>query len=309
MNPIRRALIVTLLAIAACSVTPVARAASVVLVLSEDSSAFNEAAEALTAELRSAGHRAQTLVVPLRADDAAALNNTGLVVSFGTRAAQTVANLAPRSLVLHTLLPRSAYERLPNRGDDTRRVSAVFIDQPTSRQLELLRIALPDWTRVGIVVGRESAELGSRLQSGARDKRLRPVVEYAGEESDLYPALQRLLAEPTVLLAVPDAQLFNNRTISNILLTAYHHRSPVIGFSPAYVKAGALFALYSTPAQIGQQAGEAARVGLATGSLPPPTAPRQFRISTNTYVARSMGITLEDANVLRERLERAENPP
>ena len=118
-----------------------------------------------------------------------------------------------------------------------------------------------------------------------------------------------LSPEPTVLLAVPDTQLFNNRTISNILLTAYHHRSPVIGFSPAYVKAGALFALYSTPAQIGQQAGEAARIGLVSGSLPPATAPRQFRISTNTYVARSLGITLEDANVLRERLERAENPP
>ena len=111
------------------------------------------------------------------------------------------------------------------------------------------------------------------------------------------------------LLAVPDASLFNNRTISNILLTAYHHRSPVIGFSPAYVKAGALLALYSTPTQIGQQAGEVARQGLASGSLPPPAAPRHFRISTNPYVARSLGIGLEDASVLRERLERAEGTP
>lgn len=309
MRLIRRAFVVTLLALLACGVPLHALAASVVLVMSEESAAFSEAAEALTAELRNAGHRPQTLMLPLRAEDAAALGNTGLVVTFGTRAAQTIANLAPRTLILHTLLPRSAYERLPNRGDDTRRVSAVFIDQPASRQIELLRIALPDWPRVGLVVGRESTELGSRLQASARDKRLRPVLEYASEESDLYPALQRMLAEPTVLLAVPDTQLFNNRTISNILLTAYHHRSPVIGFSPAYVKAGALFALYSTPAQIGQQAGEAARIGLTSGSLPPPTAPRQFRISTNTYVARSLGITLEDANVLRERLERAENPP
>jgi signal transduction histidine kinase len=98
------------------------------------------------------------------------------------------------------------------------------------------------------------------------------------------------LAEPGILLAVPDSTVYNNRTISNILLTAYHQRSPVVGFSPAYVKAGALLALYSTPAQVGQQAGEAARLGLATGSLPPPAAPRHFRISTNPYVARSLGI-------------------
>lgn len=286
-----------------------ARAAGVILVLSEESSAFSEAAEALTAELRSAGHRPQTLTVPLRADDAAALSGTPLIVTLGTRAAQAVSSLAPRTLVLHTLLPRSAFEKLPGKGDDSRRMSAVFIDQPAARQIELLRIALPEWSRVALVVGRESSELGARLQASARDKRLRPMLETASGESDLYPALQRMLVEPAVLLAVPDATLFNNRTISNILLTAYHHRSPVIGFSPAYVKAGALLALYSTPAQIGQQAGEVARQGLASGSLPPPAAPRHFRIGTNPYVARSLGIGLEDASVLQERLERAEGGP
>lgn len=286
-----------------------ARAAGVILVLSEESSAFSEAAEALTAELRSAGHRPQTLTVPLRADDAAALSSTPLIVTLGTRAAQAVSGLAPRTLVLHTLLPRSAFEKLSGKGDDSRRTSAVFIDQPASRQLELLRIALPEWSRVALVVGRESSELGARLQASARDKRLRPMLETASGESDLYPALQRMLVEPAVLLAVPDASLFNNRTISNILLTAYHHRSPVIGFSPAYVKAGALLALYSTPAQIGQQAGEVARQGLASGSLQPPAAPRHFRIGTNPYVARSLGISLEDASVLQERLERAEGTP
>lgn len=308
MGLLRSLLVVCLLAIAG-GLTTDAFAASVVLVLSEDSAAFREAAEAASGELRAAGHHTQTLIAPLPPDDATQLANNGVVVTFGTRAAQNVAGLAPRTLVLHTLLPRSAYERLPNRGDDTRRVSAVFIDQPPARQLELLRLALQDWPRIGIIVGHDSNEIGTRLQNAAREKRMRLAVDYVADERDLYTALQRLLAEPTVLLALPDAQLYNNRTISNILLTAYHHRSPVIGFSPAYVKAGALIALYSTPAQIGQQAGEAARIGLASGSLPPPTAPRQFNVSTNTYVARSLGITLEDAGILRDRLERWENPP
>ena len=304
----RRLLLCLLLALAGG--LPIdALAAQVLLLLSEESSAFSEAAEAIGAELRSAGHRTQSLSLPLRADETAALGGNALIITLGTRAAQTVSSLAPRSLVLHTLLPRSAFEKLTARSDDFRRVSAVFIDQPASRQIELLRIALPDWPRVAFVTSRESSDLGQRLVASARDKRLRPVLEQLNDESELYPTLQRVLADPAVLVAVPDATLYNNRTISNILLTAYHQRSPVIGFSPAYVKAGALFALYSTPAQIGQQAGEAARIGLVSGSLPPPTAPRQFRISTNTYVARSLGITLEDANVLRERLERAENPP
>ena len=256
--------------------------------------------------LRSAGHRVQIFPFPLRPEDNNAIASSALLVTLGSRAAQAVSALASHPMLIHTLLPRSAFDKLPVRPEEVRRSSAVFIDQPAARQMELLRIALPDWPRVGLVVGRESSELGARLQASARDKRLRPVLEHATEEGDLYPALQRLLAEPTVLVAVPDATLFNNRTISNILLTAYHHRSPVVGFSAAYVKAGALLALYSTPAQIGQHAGEMARYGLATGSLPAAQYPRYFRVGTNPYVARSLGIPLEDANVLREKLERAE---
>lgn len=304
----RRLLLCLLLALAGG--LPIdALAAQVLLLLSEESSAFSEAAEAIVSELRSAGHRTQSLSLPLRTDESAALTGNALIITLGTRAAQTVSSLAPRSLVLHTLLPRSAFEKLTTRGDDLRRVSAVFIDQPASRQIELLRIALPDWTRAAFVTSRESSELGQRLVASARDKRLRPVLEQLNDESELYPTLQRVLADPAVLVAVPDATLFNNRTISNILLTAYHQRSPVVGFSPAYVKAGALIALYSTPAQIGQQAGEAARAGLASGSLPPPAAPRHFRVGTNRYVARSLGINLDDAAVLQERLERSEGLP
>ena len=304
----RRVLLGVLLALL-CGLPLTTQAAAVAIVLSEESRAFTEAAEAAGAELRNAGHRTQTFVVPLRPEDASALSGHALILTLGTRAAQIVAGLAPRTAVLHSLLPRTAFEKLPNRSDDSRRVSAVFIDQPAARQIELLRIALPEWSRIALVVGRDSSELGARLQASARDRRLRPALEQANEEGEIYPALQRLLAEPAVLLAVPDTTLFNNRTISNILLTAYHHRSPVVGFSPAYVKAGALLALYSTPAQIGQQAGEAARQGLATGVLPPPSAPRQFRVGTNPYVARSLGINLDDAGALKERLEHAEGTP
>jgi ABC-type uncharacterized transport system substrate-binding protein len=302
MGLLQRLLVTLLLALA----LPMARAAQVALVMSEDGSAFGEAADAVSAELRNGGHRVQTLPYPLRAEDTPTLNSSALIVTLGTRAAQGVAALGPRAPVLYALLPRSTYERLPHRTDDGRRYSAVFIDQPASRQIELLRLALPDWSRLALLTGRDSAELGSRLQGVARERKLRPVLAQVSEESELYPTLQRVLAEPTILLALPDSSLYNNRTISNILLTAYHQRSPVVGFSPAYVKAGALLALFSTPAQVGQQAGEAARQGLATGILPPPASPRQFRVSTNPYVARSLGIMLDEPGLLKERLERQE---
>ena len=61
-----------------------ALAAQVLLLLSEESSAFSEAAEAIVSELRSAGHRTQSLSLPLRSDESAALAGNALIITLGT---------------------------------------------------------------------------------------------------------------------------------------------------------------------------------------------------------------------------------
>lgn len=79
----------------------------------------------------------------------------------------------------------------------------------------------------------------------------------------------------------------------------------MMAFSPAYVRAGALLAVYSTPTQIGQQAGALARGVLLGQPLGVPQYPLQFEISVNEHVARSLGLKL-DADQLAERLRRLE---
>jgi hypothetical protein len=69
------------------------------------------------------------------------------------------------------------------------------------------------------------------------------------------------------------------------------------------VSAGALLAVFSTPAQIGRQLGEEL-VALAeeSGPLPPPRHPRYFSVEVNARVARSLGLTVPSAAVLERRL-------
>mgnify|MGYP000523519977 CR=1 FL=1 len=47
--------------------------------------------------------------------------------------------------------PATIFERLP-RPDDPRRVSAVYIDQPASRQIELIRQAAVRWPECDVMV-------------------------------------------------------------------------------------------------------------------------------------------------------------
>ena len=289
-----------LLAAVLLSATPAA--AQVLLVLSESGGAYEETAEAFRGELRRLAP--QQSVVTITAKELTALGEYPLVVTLGSQAARSVAAQGQRPPTIHSLLPRTAYERIP--GLKEGRDSAVLLDQPASRQIDLIRLALPGFNRLALLEGRESQNLVGRLADAARERKLVVVRETVLENSDLYPALQRATAEPAVLLATPDSGVFNSYSIQNVLLTAYRQHSPVVGFSAAYVRAGAILGLYSTAAQIGRQTAEMARVALAGGPLPPPQAPRYFEVGSNPQVARSLGIALEEPEVLRLRLLKLE---
>ncbi len=234
-----------------------------------------------------------------------------LIVAVGARAAETLAAIDPPAPVLATLLPRKSFMRAMESRQDSRRFSAVYLDQPPGRQLDLLRLALPERRRIALLTGPDSRALGAPFSAAAAERDLRLNIEYVSGESALYSALQRSLGDADLLLAIPDPALYNANSISDILLTAYRYRVPVIGFSPAYVKAGALMALYSSTAQVGAQVVDIAREVLAGRSLPPPQYPRDYSVGINTYVARSLNLTLrqEDESSLLTRMHQEEHHP
>lgn len=213
--------------------------------------------------------------------------------------------------VLALLLPRAAYDELLARGLAGRRpVSAAVLDQPLGRQMALLRRALPDRRVVGVIPGPQTQPLLGALEreSGVRGLKLVKAATVNGPE-DLYPALKAVLTSADVILALPDPLVYNSGSLQNILLTTYRARVPLVAFSAAYVKAGAVLALYSTPAQVARRAVGMVRSWLATRILPPPQAPQEFAVAANAKVAASLGLQLEDASVIAEDLRREEGSP
>ncbi|MDP1733390.1 MAG: ABC transporter substrate binding protein [Sulfuritalea sp.] len=209
--------------------------------------------------------------------------------------------------LLAILVPRLAFERIADPArTQTGLISAVFLDQPPARQMELIRLALPAVRTVGMVLGGEYREHASAFDRAAKERGMQLVASPVGQ-SGLFAALQLALADAGVLLALPDPAVFNSETAANILMAAYRRQVPLVGFSPAYVKAGALLALYSTPAQVGTRGGEVLRQALAGKSLPPPQWPREFVVKLNQDVARSLGFALDEAK-LGEQLREGERP-
>lgn len=287
-------------------------AATLVIVSSERSAAYLETAQAMFDELERAGV-ARSEVLLLTPSEWSALRpaSVKLFVTLGAEAAQALAKAETRAPVLCTLLPRGSFERVLRISGrkPSSQFSALYLSQPFGRQIELLRLALPAVRRIGVLWGPESQAQAPALKALAQASGLE-LVE-AGVERDelIFSSLRRILEDADVLLAVADPQVYNSNSIQNILLTTFRAKVPMLAFSPAYARAGALLALHVTPTQIGQQAAALARPVLLGKTLPAaPVYSQDFQVSVNQHVARSLGLTL-DADTLRQQLRRSEGAP
>jgi hypothetical protein len=288
-----------------------AGAVSVWVALSDPGHAHADAAQALRTEVEQALPGRVDWRVAHWSQFAGATPKPQWIVVVGTAAQRGMQGLFARDAqpppMLSILVPRLAFERM---ADPARlragSLSAVFLDQPPSRQLELIRLALPAVHNIGVLVGAESKGHLPGLEKAARERGLELVVAPVAQ-GGLFEALQTVLPDAGVLLALPDPTVFNSQTAANILMAAYRRQVPLVGFSPAYVKAGALLALYSTPAQVGTRGGEMLRHALAAKVLPPPQWPREFVVSVNEDVARSLGFALDELQI-GEQLRQKDRP-
>lgn len=278
-------------------------AAGVEIIVGAESAAYREAADVLREEL--AARAEVTVVTPLppsagtrgRAD-------ANVVITLGPQALE-VALTSRTAPIVALLTTRASFERALNESASSRnakRATAVYLDQPFARQLALVQLMLPGRQRIGVLVSPDSRDLLPTLEAAARQRNLQLASETVTKAAGIYAALTRLLPATDALLAIPDPAIFNANTLSNILLTTYRVEQPVFGFSPAYVKAGALAAVYSTPRQLARQAAELARAILGGAGVPAPQYPRTFSVDVNSAVARSLGLSIEDAVSLSAKL-------
>jgi len=279
---------------------------NVTVVVSDDSAPYAEIADYIASDLKQNGAgRSRTI----GAEALARMDRSGtdVVVAVGLKATQAVAAMDLRAPVISTLIPKASFEKIARQlknKPNQQYFSAVYLDQPVARQLELMCLVLPDKKRVGVILGPTSEGLLESLQTETRARGMQLHAVHIGSEAELFPALQNLFNEADVLLSLPDPLVFSAQTIQSVLFTSYRFQIPVIGFSPAYVRAGALIAVHSTPVQLARQVMEMLhRFASGTSSLPPPQYPEYFSVTVNRQVARSLGFTIGEEEKLATQLE------
>lgn len=278
------------------------------IVTSAQGAVYDELVDAVRSDLKNLpGVKIQ--VIGLNDDTNASRlpEDTFMLLTVGVQATRRfAADPNVRWPVLGVMVPRVSFEALAPVPRNPRRISAIYLDQPPQRQVELIRVLLPTARNIGVVVGPTSQRDLEALRPLAVQKALSLVTEKASRDTELYPALESVLRSSDVLLALPDPFIVNAATAQNLLLTSFRFRTPVIGYSAAYVRAGALAAAYSAPRQIGAEAAQLVRQTLRGAPLPAPRYPRSFSIAINQALAQNLGLTLPDEATALQRVQSQE---
>jgi hypothetical protein len=270
------------------------------VVLSEPAQAYRDVADAFIASL---GHKYPVQIAmldDLRDQDILQMDVAGeLMVPVGVKAMQRLYDLRPaRASVLSLMVPRAAVDQII--GAETDRESAVYIDQPLYRSLAFIRMLMPRVERVGVILsGDAQGKLAAYRQEALRLK-VGLTVETVSSSVDVPQALQRLLHKVDVFLMLPDSRVVNENTVRQILLACYRQQIPVVGFSRGLTNAGAVAAVVSDPAAIGQEGAVLAKQwNPSTGAIPKARYASDFSLVFNHQVARSLGVLFpEDAQDL-----------
>lgn len=166
-------------------------------------------------------------------------------------------------------------------------MTAIYAEPAPADQLRLAALLYGRPVRVGAILGPDTAFLRPALDGSVE-------VQSFAPGDDINHTLNRM-TRSEVLLAMPDAAVYNTENVRNILLSTYRRKQGVIGFSADMVKVGALASTYSEIGDINTQVAEVAAAFVATGELAPPQFPHYFRTMINEGVASSLELRVSDA--------------
>lgn len=228
--------------------------------------------------------------------DSAALKTSSLIVALGANAAQTV--MHGSTPVLVALVTENEFARIRSAGPEAP-ITALYLDQPPERHLALLRAAMPRTTCLGVLFGPDSQGAQAGFEASASRLEIALRTDFAASARDVLPVIERMLGRCNAVLTLPDAVVSNPTVARALLLTSYRMQRPLFAYSRAWVEAGALAAVFSTPATATRDLLEWLDGLTNVQRLPPPRNARHFDIAVNTRVARALNLTVPDEDTLR----------
>ncbi|CAA0104370.1 Uncharacterised protein [Zhongshania aliphaticivorans] len=175
--------------------------------------------------------------------------------------------------------------------------SALFSDQPLSRQLSLIQA----------IFGNEVKKIGVAYKDERYENEISELTKITESltinktkivEKNIIRSINKLIQSNDILIATSENDIFNSKTIRPILLSSYRHQTVIIGPTEGFVIAGALGTILSSPSQYADDLIAMINNYIDSNKLPPSQYPSKFKVKINYSVAESLGLIIDNEETL-----------
>jgi len=239
-----------------------------------------------------------------------------LIITVGTRAAVEVLRRSPNTRVLSVFIPRQTYLKIRHEVstvDSSSLWSAIYLDQPKERLIALAKLITSPDAIISLFystsIQPQNRSVSSYQCEGKIIQTLMNNVNiHSNELSAAY--IKGVLNHSDIIIPTANLLKHSPSAIKWMLYMAYQRNIPVIGFSRAFVNAGAIAAVYSTPKNVGKQAADWLNAMQQDdyqrdSSL---MSPSYFEVKVNRNVARALGkASLNEKKLHKTLVESAMN--
>ena len=229
-------------------------------------------------------------------------SRNGLVVAIGPAAIENAIDNYPH--VSKLFISTDAESFKPDDGTD-KNDAILYMTQSYCRQIHLIRLLNKNWKTISILNSQKKPIDRDSIQDCSNRYRINTYIVSTDVDEDLNQKIKHALHHSDVLLALPDSDIYNSKSVKNILLTSYRYRKPVIAFSRNFVNAGALAAIHSSSDHLALSTSELIRGFFDSGNRFQRSVnhPQAFDVSINKQVFRALDLALPDVRKITESIE------
>lgn len=211
-----------------------------------------------------------------------------LVVAVGSEATEWMSRSKSKVPVISTMTLR-APARFPAL------VGVVPLEVPLPAVLAKLKQYFPSKTKLGVLFNPASGLERTTVLTDCSRAGFRPEISDCAAPGDLVPQFLSLRERRIdLVLCFADNVLYSGATIKPLVLASLEQRIGLVGFSAAFVRAGAVIGVYADLKASGRQTAAAALRYLESRTAVDPEGPRTVKVGINQRVARLIGLEFRD---------------
>lgn len=235
-------------------------------------------------------------------------SNSDYFIAVGSKALRYISATEISIPVLNILVSRRNYQAISKKSLLAKNSSVIYLDQPAERLLLLAKFVLDKRARkIGMLFGPASSDEKNDYMHAANQLSLELVAQVEKSEKASLDVIESLIKSSDAYIALYDRKVLNRKTAKWLLYMANVYRKPVIAYSKSYVEAGAIAAVYTTPADAGRSAASwVAENTRSSKTVLWKRYPQRFSVDVNRRIATKLNLSIDDSDVISSKIKNAE---